>query len=106
MILNPMIFADTEKGKKMRLIDADAFLEEARNKKDMQYIHLPIHMIALVIDEMPTVDAEPVVRCKDCIYNKGEVNRKGFQICSANGMDITDHDYCSWGERMDKGEEE
>lgn len=43
------------------------------------------------------IEAVPIVVCKNCIYNKGKVNKKGFRICSANGMDITDHDYCSWG---------
>ena len=40
----------------MRLIDADAFLEEARNRIDMQDMYLPIHIKELVIDEMPTIE--------------------------------------------------
>ena len=44
----------------MRLIDADAFLEEARNRIDMQDEYLPIHIKYFVIDEMPTIDAEPI----------------------------------------------
>lgn len=44
----------------MRLIDADAFLEEARNRIDMQDVYLPIHIKYFVIDEMPTIEAEPV----------------------------------------------
>ena len=43
----------------MRLIDADAFLEEARNRIDMQDVYLPIHIKELVIDEMSTIEAEP-----------------------------------------------
>lgn len=54
-------------------------------KKEMNKAHI------MVLDQ--------VVRCKNCKYNKGEVNSKGFYICSANGMDITDDDFCSWGER-------
>lgn len=48
------------------------------------------------------IDRYSLVRCKDCKYNRGEVNKKGFLICSANGMDITDEDFCSWGERKEK----
>lgn len=44
----------------MRLIDADAFIEEARRKVDMQDLYLPVHIKELVIDEMPTVDAIPI----------------------------------------------
>ena len=44
-----------------RLIDADAFEEEARSRIDMQDLYLPIHIKDFVIDEMPTVDAVPVV---------------------------------------------
>ncbi len=44
---------------------------------------------------------QPVlVRCKDCVYKKGAtVNKKGYLICPASGMEITDRDYCSYGER-------
>lgn len=40
-------------------------------------------------------DVEHVIKCKDCKYNKGEVNIKGYQICSAIDINITDDDYCS-----------
>ena len=43
-----------------------------------------------------------VVRCKDCRYRNGKVNRKGFEVCDATGMDITDNDYCSLGERAEQ----
>lgn len=47
----------------------------------------------------------PVVRCKDCVYKKdATVNKKGYLICPASGMEITDQDYCSYGERRDDHE--
>ena len=46
---------------------------------------------------------ETVIRCKDCVYSeKARVNKKGFLICPASGMEITDRDYCSYGERRAK----
>ena len=49
-------------------------------------------------------DFVEVVRCKDCIYYKDrKVNKKGFEICPVSGMDITPMDYCSLGERVNKG---
>ena len=53
-----------------------------------------------IIELEPTIDAVPVVRCKECIFEKkAEVNSKGYRICPASGMEITDDDFCSYGER-------
>lgn len=55
------------------------------------------------IDNAPTVDAVAVVRCKDCVYWREAVtNGKGFLICPASGMEITESDFCSNGEREEK----
>ena len=58
------------------------------------------------IQELPTADVVEVVRCKDCIYNPLTANEKGFFICQASMMEITDNDYCSYGTRMDSEENE
>ncbi len=43
-----------------------------------------------------------VVLCKDCVeYSRAKVNENGFLICPASGMEITEYDYCSYGERSD-----
>lgn len=43
-----------------------------------------------------------VVRCKDCTYwDKAVVNKKGFLICPASGMEIQADDFCSYGERRE-----
>lgn len=43
-----------------------------------------------------------IVECKNCIYQKdAKVNCKGFIICPASNMEITDDDYCSYGERRE-----
>lgn len=50
------------------------------------------------------VDAVQVVRCWQCSrWKEAWVNKKGFLICPASGMDITADDYCSYGEREDDG---
>lgn len=52
------------------------------------------------ITSMEATDAVPVVRCKDCEYGKdAKVNKKGYRICPASHMEITDDDFCSYGER-------
>jgi hypothetical protein len=50
----------------MRLIDADAFLE--RTKKDPLFPLVERYGLSGVIKNEPTVDAVPVVRCRDCIH--------------------------------------
>lgn len=52
--------------------------------------------------EKKNPDCEIVVRCKNCNYKeKATVNDKGFLICPASGMEITDEDFCSYGVRRD-----
>lgn len=77
----------------MRLIDADAFLE--RMSRTDRFFG-----VVFDINDAPTVDAVAVVRCKDCVYWREAVtNDKGFLICPASGMEITESDFCSYGER-------
>lgn len=53
--------------------------------------------------DIPAADVAEVVRCKDCqYYQDAKINKKGFLICPASGMEITETDYCSYGARMDK----
>ena len=63
-------------------------------------------VILAIVDAQPTADVVEVVRCKECrYYPDAKVNEKGFLICPASGMEITETDYCSYGERMDKEDE-
>lgn len=82
----------------MRLIDADVA------DKWMQQNNAFID--SAILKAIPTIDAVPVVRCQECrYYPTAKVNEKGFLICPASGMEITETDYCSYGERMDKEDE-
>lgn len=75
----------------MRMIDGDALYERLDNEPwfdnaDRDEIALPI------VSAAPTVDAEVVVRCKDCRKFKTYACRM-----VASGYD----DFCSYGERKD-----
>lgn len=80
----------------MRLIDADKILyfkgkdivgEDAYiTQKD-------------VIDEMPTVDAEPVIRCKDCSFWGTEQDGYCAAIDDPYMLETDADDFCSWGEK-------
>ena len=84
----------------MRLIDADAFIEEARNRIDIQDMYLPIHIKEMVLDELPTVDAVPVIRCKDCRWYAYKYD--GYHSkCDLFKMCFDLDDYCSRAERKD-----
>ena len=92
-----------------RLIDADAFLEKM--KRTSRYFDAVFD-----VEEMPTVDAVPVVRCRDCKYwgdEDGKLqNSDGvlFARCKVHNYLIdgrhtgwcpTENDFCSYGERKE-----
>ena len=57
------------------------------------------HAIQCVKEE-PAADVVEVTFCKDCrYYQDAKVNEKGFLICPASSIEITETDYCSYGER-------
>lgn len=53
----------------MRLIDADAFVQWLLRLHGI----VSKNYIAQMLDETPTVDAEPVVRCKDCEHSYEDI---------------------------------
>ena len=51
-------------------------------------------------NEMPTVDAVEVVRCKDCRgKNGGVTGPEGRYLCERTSRWVRDNDFCSYGER-------
>lgn len=79
----------------MRLIDADKFLAQIEGQymehdiTRAQYADLEGRIL-----EQPTVEAVPVVRCRECRWcNMGECEHK-FGLLVSN-----DENYCSYGER-------
>ena len=87
----------------MRLIDADRAIEIVRSRgiAHPNAYHLT-NYATLILREAPTVDAVPVVRCRDCKYrfkNNGH-SRDGCPIIDAN-IWMDDDDFCSHGERKD-----
>ena len=79
----------------MRLIDADKLKEKAiADPDDGEYF-----VYCQDIDEAPTVDAVPVVRCRECRYYAVSGATTSFCI-HPGGMKFTsDSDYCSRGKR-------
>lgn len=77
----------------MRLIDADKALWFVPMNKRIEY--------AKWIDAQPTVDAVPVIRCKDCEHWQCDDSES---YCDELGIFDTDmNSYCSYGKRKDNG---
>ena len=89
-----------------RLIDADRALEIVRDQgiAHPSAYHLT-NYATLILREAPTIDAVPVVRCKDCIrrYDTDEcpmcflIEGKYYEYTNENG-------FCDRGERKEGAE--
>lgn len=67
----PSAEPEREKGKTMRLIDADAIHYDILLKTGYKEHPLEWAVSRSRIDSMPTIDAVEVVRCKDCKHRYG-----------------------------------
>ena len=82
----------------MRLIDADALRSEF-GVSDSAIIAKE------TIDDAPTIDAVPVVRCQECTHYKicDEWKNGKRMLCEIHHHSYLDHDgdnhFCSWGQR-------
>lgn len=91
----------------MRVIDADAFLKDILTagigKTIIEYSESDI---GYMICRRPTIDAVPVVRCKDCFGRScWEKDENGCDICWVSGMYVRgEDDFCSYGERKEGAE--
>ena len=77
-----------------RLIDADALNLEY--EVDMADDWKTAHEIANIVKYAPTVDAVPVIRCKDCKWYEFDVSHR----CGYTGLNgyIAEDDFCSKAE--------
>ena len=88
----------------MRLIDADALHKYVEDKfKD----NVPYEWawVLTAVDSAPTVDAVPVVRCKDCKYKMGRLCKNPMAV-GWDALEPEDDDFCSRGERKDDANDE
>lgn len=88
----------------MRLIDADALVFDGHITEDRIDDGIPhkltrAYMLAEQIERAPTIDAIPVVRCKDCKYF---IRADYYTECDKVLRVVFPDDYCSRGERREK----
>ena len=97
----------------MRLIDGGALIEKFNEKADMSECLVDARTaerfatfcaLADAVEEMPTVDAEVVVRCKDCEYSYDDISG----MCCSHGVcvdcEVPTNFYCAYGKRRAENE--
>lgn len=90
----------------MRLIDADALVSVLRDRSPKESTHTNLIVALAVgaciheIDNANTIDAVPVVRCKDCKHYDGD------NCCMKNGLIVRDDGgwFCADGERKSEND--
>ena len=90
----------------MRMIDADAILKANENSDKAlvlgsgKSLEIAYALLKKKVEDAPTVDAEVVVRCKDCKHLVAvNVNGKGIPTCRMSGMEVAPAEFCSRGEK-------
>ena len=97
----------------MRLIDADALknalIECTPYAIDPVYrntnSNIDMFTAIEILDELPTIDAVPVVRCKECEYYNTTGCSKGFGWCESMDRGVSDDFYCANGKQLNKESE-
>ena len=91
----------------MRLIDADMadiviIYDKGNELTQVSAIREYIERQRAFLDKFPTIDAVPVVRCRECKYRFGNNghSKNGCPIIDAN-IWMDDDDFCSYGERKE-----
>lgn len=80
-----------------RIIDAEPLRAKLTWLNEYDYLH-----VLNDIKSLPTIDAVPVVRCKDCRFHERE--QPGIVWCpNIVGSWMAEDGFCSMGERREDG---
>jgi hypothetical protein len=80
----------------MRLIDADALIEESESGG----WDIDLKELRMILKYVPTIDAVPVVRCKECEYYNITCCSSGTGWCENMDMGVSDDFYCANGAKI------
>lgn len=81
----------------MRLIDADTLKKRIKESTADKSVKV---LAEVLVNTAPTVDAVPVVRCKDCKHH----NKPGLGWCEVHLDRENLDDFCSYGKRKEGAE--
>ena len=94
----------------MRLIDADAFEQELKEKllpllvekygkeEAVKGLHFSLQDCISNIQGQPTATQPEIIRCKDCIYYRWEIDMCDYPYSTAHNV-VHEYDFCSKAER-------
>ena len=99
-----------------RLIDADAILKADENSDKAlvlgsgKALEIAYALLKKKVADAPTVDAVPVLRCKDCVHWDDDPDTYGADYgpkgkCMKSFETMCADDFCSYGERKDVPDE-
>ena len=91
----------------VRLIDADALAYHIADEwKQNVYTDAEMVDIQLLLRHAPTVEAVPVVRCRECkYYEVGQNKVDAWSACYAHVgriIETWDDNFCGWAERKEE----
>lgn len=96
----------------MRLIDADKFILALM---DAALSSVDEDTILDLVDSVPTVDAAPVVRCKDCASTRKKDDYESVYLdyevlictnCEYGWQAVWPNHFCGYGKRKDEAQNE
>ena len=85
------------------MINVEDFMNEV-----VKYPHQSLKTIGEALDKSPTIDAVPVIRCKDCKHRDEEyTDQFGGIWCDMHGeVEISKNYFCASGEQKDGEQDE
>ena len=90
----------------MRLIDADAVIADVKknNQTNFDKQDWTSRNVCTLLIGAPTIDAVPVVRCRECIHWVGDFPgaTKYVKRCEWAGYMVGENGYCVYGERKEE----
>lgn len=98
----------------MGLIDGDELIVKLYQDQPMDWTGSDAEVQELndwelfrnMVNNAPTVDAEIVVRCKDCKWDKPDIFMGKYWCTRFSGcFEMQPGDFCSYGEKMGGGED-
>ena len=84
----------------MRLINANALRQRIIKDYRKEFFG---SVLWNILDDMPTIDAEPVVRCRECRRHLPSTESDGFLYCRFWRTRTLPSGFCHMGARKDGG---
>ena len=95
----------------MRLIDADVAKKAVHEEFDECLVwdesgEYTSNVIEKILEALPTVDAVPVIRCKDCKFSMSGIDKynERYILCQLHerSYGVIDDGFCNWAERKEE----